>query len=123
VSLVECCFGISKVGTVDLFPLSLPNNNPHVSLFIAVFTFSIARNFCRQSFGNVTISNQHSAESHQGDARDTKEFFSQKVRRTLNTAAREEDRDAESVGITGAVASTAENVGGVVDGWMQLRRR
>ena len=54
VSLVDDCFGINNVVTVYLCPLSFPNSNPQVSLFISVFTFAIARKRGRHSFGRLT---------------------------------------------------------------------
>ena len=55
VSLVECCFGIRSVETTYLFPLSFPNNSPHVSIFRSVFALAIVRNRGRHSRGRLTV--------------------------------------------------------------------
>ena len=55
VSLVDVCFGINSVVTEYLCPLSFPNSNPQVSLFISVFTFAIARKRGRHSLGRLTL--------------------------------------------------------------------
>ena len=51
VSEVECCFGINKVVTTNLLFLSLPNNNPQVSLLRAVLTAATLRNLGNDSRG------------------------------------------------------------------------
>jgi len=43
------------VVTTNLCPLSFPSNNPHVSRFIAVFTFAMARKRGRHSRGTLTV--------------------------------------------------------------------
>lgn len=55
VSLVECCFGINNVVTANLLPLSLPNNSPHVSRFLAVLRAAMDKNLGKQSRGKVTF--------------------------------------------------------------------
>ena len=55
VSLVDVCFGINNVVTEYLWPLSFPNSNPQVSLFISVFTLAIARKRGRHSLGRLTL--------------------------------------------------------------------
>lgn len=55
VSLVECCFGINSVETTYLFPLSLPNRSPHVSIFRSVFALAIVKNRGRHSRGRLTV--------------------------------------------------------------------
>ena len=41
--------------TEYLWPLSLPSNNPHVSLFISVLGFAIAKNRGKHSLGKETV--------------------------------------------------------------------
>lgn len=55
VSLVACCFGMSSVVTLYLCPLSFPSSSPHVSRFLSVLTFAIARKRGRHSRGKLTL--------------------------------------------------------------------
>src|ERR1700733_8484521 len=55
VSLVECCLGINKVVTVNLWPLSFPSNSPHVSRFRDVLRAAMDKNLGRQSRGTLTF--------------------------------------------------------------------
>lgn len=53
--VVKYSFGINNVVTKNLLSLSLPNNNPHVSWFLAVLMAAMDKNLERQSRGKLTF--------------------------------------------------------------------
>src|SRR5262245_47025796 len=57
VSLVECCFGINNVVTMNLCPLSFPSKRPHVSRFFSVLTAAMAKNRGRLFRGKFMVFN------------------------------------------------------------------